>query len=328
MSSKQIVPNPNIEDFDLTSIGPGTLKTIPLKLFLRVFRYLRPYRRWALASASVVGLSAAFSVLTPWPLKIVVDNVLGKEPLSPGFQHIVGSIVSNPAALLLAAVIGGLVITLLVNALHVFGQYVNTRIDQYLTMDFRSDLFLHAQRMSIAFHDRRRSGMLIYMINGQGDAPSAVVMAIPQLAEGLLTLVAMFVVSLRIDWVLALASIAVVPFLYYSVGYYATHIQARLQKVKGLEGESLSVVHESLSMMRVIVAFGREEHEYRRFRQQTSVAVNARVGVTVRQTLFSLCVNMITATGTAAVLGLGAYHVLQGKLTTGQMLVVIEEEAR
>jgi hypothetical protein len=64
-----------------------------------------------------------------------------------------------------------------------------------------------------------------------------------------------------------------------------------------LEGNSLSVIHESLSMMRVIVAFGREEHEYRRFREQTETAVKARVRVTVKQTLFSLCVNMITAAG-------------------------------
>ena len=120
-----------------------------------------------------------------------------------------------------------------------------------------------------------------------------------------------------------LVSLAVVPFLYYSVGYYATHIQDRLQGVRTLESESLAVIHESLSMMRVIVSFGREEHEYRRFRHQTNNAVAARVQVTVRQTIFSLVVNMITAVGSTLVLGLGAYHVMNGRLTVGQMLVVI-----
>jgi len=133
----------------------------------------------------------------------------------------------------------------------------------------------------------------------------------------------MFWISFRMDWSLALVSLAVVPFLYYSVGYYATHIQDRLQGVRKLEAESLAVIHESLSMMRVIVAFGREEHEFRRFRNQTKSAVGARVTVTVRQTIFSLVVNMITAIGSTLVLGLGAYHVLQNRLTVGQMLVVI-----
>jgi ABC-type multidrug transport system fused ATPase/permease subunit len=160
--------------------------------------------------------------------------------------------------------------------------------------------------MSLAFHDRRRSGMLIYMVNSQGDAPAGLIMTIPTLAESALTLVGMFWISYKLDWALALASLAVVPFLYYSVGYYATHIQDRLQRVRTLEAESLAVIHESLSMMRVIVAFGREPYEHRRFRDQTTAAVGARVTITLHQTLFSLVVNMITAVGSSVVLGLGA----------------------
>src|SRR5260370_21743690 len=91
----------------------------------------------------------------------------------------------------------------------------------------------------------------------------------------------------------------------------------------GREGDWLAVIHESLPMMRVMVAFGREEKEPRRFREQTASAVAARVKVPVQQTLFSLVVNMITAVGSSLVLGLGAYHVIQGRLTIGQMLVVI-----
>src|SRR5215831_19630305 len=148
-------------------------------------------------------------------------------------------------------------------------------------------------------------------------------MTMPMLAESALTLAGMLWISLRMDWELALVSLSVVPFLYYSVGYYATHIQDRLQRVRGLEGESLAVIHESLSMMRVIVAFGREEHEYLRFRQQTVNAVGERVKVTVRQTVFSLVVNMITAVGSTLVLGFGAYHVMKGRLTVGQLLVIM-----
>jgi ATP-binding cassette subfamily B protein/subfamily B ATP-binding cassette protein MsbA len=148
-------------------------------------------------------------------------------------------------------------------------------------------------------------------------------MTIPMLAESALTLIGMFWISYRMDWGLSLVSLAVVPFLYYSVGYYATHIQSRLQRVMAMEAESLSVVHESISMMRVIVAFCRESYEHRRFREQTARAVEARVNVTVRQSFFSLVVNMTTAVGSAVVLGLGAYHVLQGRLTVGQLLVFI-----
>jgi ABC-type multidrug transport system fused ATPase/permease subunit len=299
------------------------VSAIPFNHVLRVLRYLRPHWKLAAASVLVMILSAAAALAVPWPLKIVVDQVLEKHPLPSPVAGWFGPVTEHPIRLLLIAVGVSLFVALMVNTLHVLANYINTRIDQYITLDFRSDLFLHAQRMSLAFHDRRRSGMLIYVINSQGSAPAGLLMTIPVLAESLLTLVGMLWISLRIDWQLALVSLAVVPFLYYSVGYYAAHIQHRIQRVQGLEGESLAVIHESLSMMRVIVAFGREEHEYQRFRNRTSLAVAERVNVTVRQTLFSLVVNMITALGSAGVLGLGAFHVMQGKLTLGQMLVVI-----
>jgi ATP-binding cassette, subfamily B, bacterial len=165
--------------------------------------------------------------------------------------------------------------------------------------------------------------MLIYAINGQGDAVAGMIMVVPALGQSLITLVGMFWILLAMDWTVAALAMAVAPFMFYSVRYYANHIQDRLMRVKGMEGESLSIVHEAISMLRVIVAFGREPYEYRRFRDQGLRAINARVDVTVRQTLFSLVVNMTTALGTAAVLGLGAYRVLEGKLIVGDLLVIM-----
>ncbi len=299
------------------------LSVIPLSYVTRVFGYLRPHWRLAAGSVALTVLSSLISLLAPWPLKILVDNVLGPRPLPETLAWLLGPLAGQRSQLLVVAVSAGLVVALFSNALHVLTNYVNTKIDQWITLDFRSHLFLHAQRMSLAFHDRRRSGGIIYMINSQGDAPAGLIMTVPMLAESALTLVGMIWVSYHIDPTLAVASLAVVPFLYYSVGFYATHIQDRLSKVRNMEAESLSVIHESISMMRVIVAFGREKHEYHRFRQQTTNAVAARVQVTVRQTIFSLVVNMITAVGSTVVLGIGAQRVLQGQMTVGDLLVVI-----
>ena len=126
-----------------------------------------------------------------------------------------------------------------------------------------------------------------------------------------------------LDSVADAASLGVVPFLYYSVGYYATHIRGHLRKVKRMEAISLSIIHEAMAMLRVIVAFGRERHEYARFRRQGEQAVTARIGVTVRQTVFSLTINTISAVGHAAVLGYGAYQAYVGRLSTGELLVIL-----
>jgi ABC-type multidrug transport system fused ATPase/permease subunit len=305
--------------------------TIPMHYVTRTLRYLRPHRALAVLSAVLTALTAIVTLATPWPLLIVIDNALGSQPLAWWLGWIPASIASNPTALIIFASLAGLVLLLILDALHVAANFVNTKIDQHITLDFRSEMFLHAQKMSLAYHDQRRSGGLIYMINSQGDAPAGLVMTIPMLVEAALTLVGMFWVTYHLNPKLALAAITVVPFLYYSVGYYATHIQDKLQRVRTLESESLSIIHEAFAMMRVIVAFGREDREHKRFRDQTSLAVKERVKVTVRQTIFSLVVNFITAIGSALVLGLGAVDVLHakqnhwppGSFTVGELTVII-----
>jgi ABC-type multidrug transport system fused ATPase/permease subunit len=271
---------------------------------------------------ALIVVSGLTDLLGPWPIKVLVDYALGDHPVPSWLVAVIGSRAER-TTLLAVAVAAGLAIALLNNTLAVLNEYLQTRLEQRIVLDFRSDLFQHAQRLSLAFHDQKRSGMLIYAINGQGDAVAGLIMVVPALGQSLITLVGMSIILVRIDWGLALLAMAVVPFMFFSLRYYANHIQDRLVRVKGMEAESLSIVHEAISMMRVIVAFGREPHEYRRFREQGFRAVNARVDVTVRQTMFSLAVNMTTAAGTAAVLGLGAYRVLEQRLTVGDLLVIL-----
>ncbi len=294
-----------------------------MKYLPRVLKYLRPYWRLAVASVIVMIAGSLVALLVPWPLQLLVDNVLGGLPLHPRVARVAAWFNADRYRLMLMVVLGGFLLVLLQHALTVLSNYVNVRIEQNMVLDFRSDLFQHAQRLSLAFHDQKRSGMLIYAVNFQGDAAARLVMTIPPLAQSTLTLFGMFWIVFNIDRNLAFLSLTVIPFLFYSVGYYSKHIQSRLQRVMEMEGESLSIVHEAISMLRVIVAFGREDLEHRRFVEQGRRAVGERVKVTVRQTLFTLAVNGITAAGTALVLGYGAHKVIQGQLTVGQLLVVM-----
>lgn len=192
-----------------------------------------------------------------------------------------------------------------------------------MVLDFRSDLFRHAQRLSLAFHDDTRTGMLMYRINNQADSVGQILVALPTLGQSLLTLVGMLVVAYRIDPVLSLVAVAIVPFIYSSTAYYSNRIEPQLLQVRALEGRNLAIVHEAMAMMRVIVSFGRERHEFEQFRQQGEAAVDARIKLTVRQTVFQLVVSLITALGTAAVLGVGAFRVINGHISAGELLVVM-----
>ncbi|MBA2517299.1 MAG: ABC transporter ATP-binding protein [Solirubrobacterales bacterium] len=290
------------------------------KDFPRVLPYLKPHRRLATASLGLVGASAAATLLSPWPLAILIDTVLGNKPL-PSLLGFLGGL--SRTDLILIAVIGGLLVTGLEHGLAVVDNYVNTKLDQNMVLGLRSDMFRHAHRLSLAWHDTKRTGVLMFQVNNQAAAVGSVTVAIPPLLQSVVTLFGMFFIVYKIEPFLAMLSLTVVPFIYYSAGYYARRIQPRVMRVRSLEGGSLAIVHEAMAMLRVIIAFGRESHEYQRFRRQAEEAVDARVALTVRQTVFSLVVTMTTAAGTALVLGFGAYGVLRKELSAGELLVVM-----
>src|SRR5262245_44972146 len=141
-----------------------------MKYLPRVLRYVLPYKPLAAISAALTALTALVSLLQPWPLKILVDTVLGDQPLPPELAGLLGPGLTSIPLLLVAAVVGGLLVTLVVNGLHVLGSYVNTKLEQRMVLDFRADLFEHAQRLSLAYHDQKRSGLLMYAINFEASA--------------------------------------------------------------------------------------------------------------------------------------------------------------
>ncbi len=286
----------------------------------RVLPYLRPYRPLMVMAIALMLASALIALAQPWPLAFLVDSALGDRQPPAILGRISGD---SPSSRILFAVLVGLLITLVMNGVNVLSSYVQTRLEQRMIFDLRSDLFSHVQRLSLAFHDTRRTGGLMFAINYQAASVGEITVAVLPLAQNVLTVVGMGVIAYRFDARLALLSLTVVPGIYYSTRLYANRVEPRLRHVRSLEGTSLSIVYEALSMLRVIVAFGRERYEHQRFRRQGREAVDARIDVTVRQTAFSLGVNLLTAAGTAVVLGYGAHLVLRGQLTVGELLVVM-----
>jgi ATP-binding cassette, subfamily B, bacterial len=288
----------------------------------RAFPYLRRRRLKLSFSLFLSVLNTFVHLLQPWPLAIMIDSVVKGGPLPPVLADILppGRYVQ-----LSILVFAGFALTVMGNALTVWQTAIDVSIDQAMVLDFRSDLFQHAQRLSLAFHDARKTGELMGRINYAASSVGQVVMAFPPMLQALLSLIAMFVVSMLIQWQLALMSLVVVPFLYYSAGLYGKRVVPRLERVQQLEWQSLSIVHEAMAMLRVIVSFGREQDEYRRFREQGETAVGERVKLTVRQTLFTLAVETITAAGTALVFGYGFYLVLEGRLDVASIYQPLQQ---
>jgi ATP-binding cassette subfamily B protein len=292
------------------------------KALPRARPYLAPYRRSLIWLLVLTVLAAALGLAEPWPLAVILNEVL-HDTQPTGIVRAVFGPDPTTWVVLVSMILARFLIIVLGNGFTVWNHFLGARMEQNMVLDLRSDLFAHVQRLSLTFHDRRKSGALMSQINLQAASVGNVVMVIPPLVEAGLTLIGMFVISLLIDWEIALVAMIVLPFLFWSFNLYGRRIVPRLQRVQKLEWQSLSIVNEAMAMLRVIVSFGREDYEHKRFREQGQTAVDERVKLTVSQSLYTLGVQTASAAGISLVMGLGAWHVIQGKISIGELIVLI-----
>src|SRR4029079_7671587 len=143
------------------------------------------------------------------------------------------------------------------------------------------------------------------------------------LATAICALVVMFGVLLRMNSTIALLSLTVVPFLFMCLRYYTSTLVNREERVKEFESKLLERLYETFGAMRLIKSFPREPHELESYARAGDTTMNARIAVTWQQSLFSVVVSTITIIGTALVVIVGGSFVWRGRLTVGQLTVVI-----
>ena len=286
----------------------------------RVLGYLRPHRKFAVISVFLTILLAAVALAEPWPLAFTVDTIIGDKPAPGWVEAIFGS---GVGALIALAVGATLLLTLLSGVMTVWNEYLLTTVDQKMVLDLRSDMFKHAQKLSLAFHDTESKGILMYRINQQAAGMGQVVTSLPKVAQDVLTVGGMAYIAVKINPLLALLAMGTTPFIVYSTVYYTDRIEPRLYRVRGLGAVNLAIVYEAMAMIRVVLAFGTQGREFTRFRKQGEGFVDEVVKLTVRQTAFRLGVQLITSVGTAAVIGVGAYQAVNGQISAGELLVIL-----
>ncbi|MCI0628362.1 MAG: ABC transporter ATP-binding protein/permease [Acidobacteria bacterium] len=294
-------------------------------MYRRLLRQARPFWPRIGAIFLLSLLSSPLALLTPLPLKIVVDSVLGPHPLPVFLDWLLPATVVRSGIAMLALAAGLLVIVVLLGQLQELADsLLRTSTGEKLVLDFRTQLFHHVQRLSLSYSDSKGTADSTYRI--QNDAPAiqsiAIDGVIPFIAAGF-TLAGMIYVIARIDRQLALVALAVSPILFLVTRVYRRRLRKRSREVKKLESSALSVVHEVLAAIRVVKAFGQEDREKARFVQHSSAGVQARLRLAFVEGGFGILVGLTTAIGTAAVLFIGVRHVQSSVITLGELLLVM-----
>ena len=297
----------------------------PAKL-LKAWRYfapnLEPGRRW-MAGALGCGLGVVgMQLLRPWPLKLIFDGLLvpaGKD--APG-QRLASAV---PDDLIVPVACLALLAVSIAWGLFSYGQsYLTARAGQTIVHTLRDRVHAHLQRLSLNYHRRQRKGDLLMRLTGDINIlRDMLVNASLQGVTATLMLTAMLAVLLWMDWLLALVVVALLPLLAITTFRFSTRIRSAARRQRQHEGRIAATIGETLSELPVIQAFGQERLRDKQFQRVNKRGLRAGLRTTKLEASMARVIEILIATGTAAVFWLGVERVQAGFLTPGDLLVFV-----
>jgi len=288
----------------------------------RLLRYVKPHWRGLIVLLATMLANVGLELLRPWPIKLVVDNVLGDSGLPGVLRWLPG--VDGRHGLLTWVVVATLLIFLLGTVTQMAYTYYSLRLGQRMTYSLAADLFSHLQRMSLLFHTRRPVGDLISRVTGDSWCVNTLVTdALVPALQAVVTVVAMFFVMWNLQPTLTLLALGILPFFVIVIRVLGRPIKDRTREQLDLEGNLMSHVEQTLNAVPAVQAFTREDLEVKRFKSTADRTVMAYVRATVAGLWFELFAGLVTTIGTAAVIYVGANLALDGKLTAGTIIVFL-----
>jgi len=283
-----------------------------MSIYRRVLRYYQPFWRKTIIGLFLSLIGIGLNLLKPWPFKIIVDDFLRPTPAARGDW-------STWVPLLCLALV---VIQVAWGIINWITNYLFVKIGLQALLKLRTDLYSHLQRLSLKFHDARRSADSSFRVAYDSQSIQTIYnKGFTNIFASVIALIGTFIVMLRLDWVLTLLSLAIVPLIVGAIYFFARRIRSESTSIQEQESAVLAQAQEGLSSIRMVHAFGREDFEVRQFHQQAQQSLQANLRLTLTNVNSALVISTLMVIGTAAMYYVGTLHVLAGTLSLGSLLV-------
>lgn len=295
-----------------------------MSIYRRVLKYYRGFLGRSLTALAFSFAATGLNLLKPWPLKIIVDWVIPrfKAGAHVSWPHSGPEWMQDPRMVVLALCAALVVVQLLWGVCNYLSNYVFVKIGLQALLDLRTELYTHLQRLSLKFHDTRRSADSSFRVAYDSQSIQTIYnKGFTNIIGSGVTLIGTFVVMLRLDWQLTLLSLMIVPLLISTIYFFAKRIRSESTTIQERESALLTQTQEGLSSIRMVHAFGREEFEVAQFHRQAHGSLQANLRYTMTNMKSALVISTMILIGTAAMYYLGTMHVLAGTLTLGSLLV-------
>src|SRR5256714_1295444 len=286
---------------------------------------LRPHIGALLLGFIAIAGESAANLLQPWPLKIVLDDVLRSRASHAWSVNLIHRFVGNDALAVLKFACAAVLAIAVLDAICTYAEkYLTTSVAQWISYDLRLTIYAHIQKLSLAFHDNKRTGDLISRVTDDIEAIQSFIMnGLLGVLINAMTLLGMVGVMFYLNWQFTLIALSVVPVLFVMVYSYTRRIKKASREVRKKEGEITSVVEEVLSSIRVVKAFAREDYEVQRLERESLEAVDVALRARSLKAKLTPLVGIVVACGTGLVLWFGARLVMGGALSAGGLVVFI-----
>ncbi len=289
-----------------------------------LLRYVTP--QWAALSLGSLAmvLRAGVLALVPWPLKFIIDSVIGHKPLPSYLAALLPSAQTHRIGLLGALCVATLILGLADALLNYVGSRLYLDAGQRLVYALRTELFAHLQRLSLDFHRRHRGGDLMSRLSGDVQKIQDLITAVGgDLIQHALVIVIIAAIMFRVDWRYALVVLGTIPLLFIIIRIYTKLLRKAIRQVRRHEGDLWSIAQEAFGSVQLIQAYGREPYEESRFAAGAKKIFDASAGANDLQAQFSPVLTLAVAAATALIAWYGAVRVLDGRITAGELIVFL-----
>ena len=302
-----------------------------LRILARLFgNYMvGEWRRVALGLFLLLAASGT-ALLQPWPLKMILDGVVGDAPTHPWVAAATSTVggwigrPSEPKVLLLFLCGCLLLIHAISGALKVLHTYVLVSAGLRMKFRLRCDMFHHLQRLSLAFHNKASAGDSLYRVTSDTDSVHiAFNHGIVPAIGAMITLLGIACIMLMQDSMVAVAAILMGVPLVLLISAFDRLMTERAERVNDRESEVTSSVQETLDGITAVQAFCREDFENARFRRRAGDSLRADLKLNMLQTGSQSLIDLVLAGGIAVIVWIASMRVLQGRMTAGDVVLVI-----
>jgi len=287
---------------------------------------LRPYRGKLLIILAAMLVETGMSLANPWPLKVIIDNVVGNHKLPHALDEVIRPMLEHGNKLQVAglAALAFILIALMGALASYIDNYYTESVGQWVAHDLRMRTYHHLQRLSLGFYNTHQTGALLSTITTdietiQDFASSSTL----DILIDMLTIVSMLGLMFWLNWDFTLIAVAVTPFMLFFISRFKKAVKKATHQVRKEESEIVAVVQQGLESMQVVEAFGRQDMEQQALAQVSQATVSAALKARKVKSLLSPIVTITVAFCTAIVLWRGAALILRDVMTIGALTVYL-----